>query len=129
MSYYNFEDFKKSCADDVENVIPLNPVLKDAMNHFNLSTKSNLLKFINNDGLENLNFINTKPWEKNPDPSNEIKIDAYEFRSLSKLGYIAFMYNETTRKWIIKSFHLSTNRNPAMSLALKEAGLIETEES
>lgn len=129
MPYYKYEDFKKSCGKDMNNVIPINCVLEDAKNLFNLFPKSRLLEFIYNDGLENLKFINTKLWGKNPNKNNEIYIDAYEFRSLNKLGYIAFMYNKTTRKWIIKSFHLSENRNPAMFLALKKAGLIDLEKN
>jgi len=51
-------------------------------------------------------------------------VDAYEFRSMYKLGYIAFMYNEKTLKWIIKSFHLSENRSLEMVMAFHNAGLI-----
>jgi len=74
--------------------------------------------------MEDLKFVNTKEWENNPDKTFKIYVDAYEFRSLCKLGYIAFMYNEKTLKWIIKSFHLSENRNTTMEMALFKAGLI-----
>jgi len=127
MPYYKYEVFKYACGNDMDNVIPINSVLKNAKETFNLFTKSNLLSFIYNNGLEDLTFVNTKSWEKNPNPNFDIKVDAYEFRSLHKLGYIAFMFNANTKKWIIKSFHLSDNRNMAMCLALQKAGLIKQE--
>lgn len=127
--HYNFEDFKKACAGGTGNVFVTKHASEDAKNHFNISTKSYLLEFIANDGLENLDFINTTPLRTNKNLSNPILVDAYDFRSSCKLGYIAFMYSDTTRKWTIKSFKLSRNRNPVMSLALKKAGLIETEEN
>jgi hypothetical protein len=123
MSYYNYEDFKDACGNNVKNVILFKSAEIDAKSYFNLFPKSRLLDFISNNGLEDLTFINTKDWEKNPNPEDSIKVDAYEFRSLNKLGYIAFMYNEKTKKWIIKSFKISRNSNPAMYLALKKAGL------
>jgi len=65
-------------------------IRSDAGENFNLNTKSQLLEFIHCDGLEDLKFVNTKDWENNPDPANPIKVDAYEFRTMGKLGYIAF---------------------------------------
>lgn len=41
------------------------------------------------------------------------------------LDFIAFMINEKTEKWIIKSLHLSEESNPAMYLAIQKAGLID----
>ena len=73
---------------------------------------------ISNDGLEELTFINTKKWENNPNKIQPILIDAYEFKSMYKLGYIAFMYNNKTNKWNIKSFHLSDNRDISIEMAL-----------
>lgn len=128
MSYYKNNDFINACSNDPKNVIPIGNVLRDASEDFNLRTKSNLLKFISNNGLEDLQFINTKNWEKNPNKSNPIKVDAYEFRTMDRLGYIAFFYNDKTNKWIIKSFHLSDNRNPTMMIALQKAGLMPLED-
>ena len=122
--YYDFSDFEKACREDKAGVIPINNVLKDAADYFNLRTKSDLLDFIANSGLEELNFINKKKWENNPNKKNKIIVDAYEFRSMCKLGYIAFMYNPKTKKWIIKSFHPSDNTNPTMKFALTKAGLL-----
>ncbi|PIX34967.1 MAG: hypothetical protein COZ58_01945 [Candidatus Infernicultor aquiphilus] len=58
------------------------------------------------------------------DKNKPIKVDAYEFTSMYKLGYIAFMHNDETNKWLIKSFHLSSNRNMTIYLAMEKAGLI-----
>ncbi len=120
MPFYNYSDFKNACGANRNNVILLNPVPRDANEHFNLPTKKSLLDFIFNDGLENLVFLNTREWENNPDQSIKVMIDSYEFTSLSILGYIAFMFINKTSKWLIKSFHLSENRNPIMSLALQK---------
>lgn len=117
MPFYVYSEFQNACGTDKNDVIPINSVLKDANEHFNLPTRKSLLDFIFNDGLENLTFINTKPWKANP----KISVDAYDFTSLGILGYIAYMYIEITKKWIIKSFHLSENRNPMMSLALQKS--------
>ena len=111
MSYYRYADFKEACENDRDNVIPINNVLENARNDFTLNTKSHLLDFIQNDGLENLTFINTKDWENNPNKDIPIMVDAYEFTSMYKLGYIAFMHTDETNKWLIKSFHLSSNGN------------------
>ena len=56
MCYYNYTDFKKACGEDGGNVIPINNVTKNAKEVFNLPTKSKLLEFIYNDGLEELKF-------------------------------------------------------------------------
>ncbi|MDH4318550.1 MAG: hypothetical protein OEV64_09195 [Desulfobulbaceae bacterium] len=126
MPYYNYDEFRKACGEDMQNVIWINPVPKDAKELFNLKNKQELLLFIYNDGLESLSFKNTKPWENNPRKDKPVFVDAYEFRSLGKLGYLAFFYNEAG-KWIIKSFHLSENRNLSMEIAIKKALLGITE--
>ena len=102
-------------------------LLNNAANIFNLRTKSDLFNFISNNGLEDMQFVNTKNWENNPDKNNPVKVDAYEFRSMSVLGYIAFFYNDKTKKWIIKSFHLSEHTNPAMMIALQKVGILPLE--
>ena len=124
MPKYDIFEFFRCCNENKNDVVPLKSALDDANSYFGLKTKSNLLDFIGNNGLEDLKFLNTKEWENNPDRTIIIFVDAYEFRSMCKLGYIAFMYNEKTFKWLIKSFHLSENRNTTMEMALYKAGLI-----
>ena len=124
MSAYDFNDFRIECGSIKPKVVLINNVQETAYHDFNLVTKSDVLDFIFNNGLENLDFINTKEWEQNPDKFNPIMVDAYEFSSFYKQGYIAFMFNNKTSFWIIKSFKLSDNRNPAMEIALRNAGLL-----
>jgi hypothetical protein len=124
---YDFEEFRRAC-EDKNNVFLFPAAEKKADDFFNLRTKTQVLEFIINNGLGNLKFLNKKDWKKNPDPSNPIKIDAYEFRSAFKLGYIAFMHNPKTRKWSIKSFKPSKNANQTMMHALQKAGLLASGE-
>lgn len=84
----------------------------DASAHFKLRTNSDVYAFIANGGLENLNHINTKEWENNPNPETEIMVDAYDFYSGKKQGYIAFFFNPKTQKWIIKSFKQNLKQRP-----------------
>lgn len=71
---------------------------------FNLKSASAILAFIGNNGLEQPKFINSAIWENNPDKKSQIMVDAYEFVTGSTLGYIAFLYQPKTSKWLIKSF-------------------------
>jgi hypothetical protein len=121
---YNFLDFKKSCnIKNKKNIFIFHNALKDAGKYFNLPTKKQILDFIYKDGLKNRYFYNTTPWEKNPDKSKKIMVDAYEFESGNKRGYLAFMYSKCTNKWSIKSFHLSENMNDQMFQAIKKADI------
>lgn len=129
MPFYIFEDFRKACGSKVQIVVPMQAAQDSADRDFGLKTQKAILSFIFNGGLENLDFVNTKLWENNPNPSLPINVDAYEFTSVSKLGYIAFFYNGRTSRWVIKSFHLSANMNPIMKIAFKRAGLIKDKES
>jgi len=123
MPTYDFNKFKKCCQENKDCVMPFKKAQDDASLYFGLKTKNALLEFIANDGLEDLSFINTKPWENNSDKNSLILVDAYEFRSMCKLGYIAFMYNEITIKWLLKSFHLSKNSDFAIAIAMRKAGI------
>ncbi len=125
-SSYNFLDFKKACRKKNRNNVFISlKVRKDADKFFNLRTKNQILDFIYNDGLENKSFINTTPWKENPDKNMQIMVDAYEFESGNKRGYLAFMHNKHTNKWIIKSFHLSWNMNDQMFQAIKKSNIMK----
>jgi hypothetical protein len=117
---YKLEDFLLACGETPSKIIPIEDTLNDARKIFKLKTKSELLDFISNGGLEKLEYINTKPWEKNPNPSVPILVDAYHFKSLFMLGYIAFFKNNTTGYWMIKSFHLSDQRNTELEIKLQD---------
>lgn len=126
---YDFEKFRRACGEDKNRVFPFPAALRNAENFFNLRTKTQLLDFISNNGLEDLKFVNKTDWKKNPNPINPIKIDAYEFRSMFKLGYIAFMQNPKTKYWSIKSFKPSRNANQAMKIAFQKVGLLSSGEN
>lgn len=121
-SHYNFENFKKACKNKGLISISEN-VRADADNYFRLRTKKDILDFIENDGLEDLVFINTKPWENNPNKKKIIMVDSYEFRSSGKLGYISIKCNNGI--WTIKSFHLSGDMNYAMRNAINKLDIIK----
>lgn len=121
-SHYNFENFKKACKNKGLISISEN-VRADADNYFRLRTKKDILDFIENDGLEDLVFINTKSWENNPNKKKIIMVDSYEFRSSGKLGYISIKCNNGI--WTIKSFHLSGDMNYAMRNAINKLDIIK----
>jgi hypothetical protein len=123
---YNFSDFKKSCKKKNRNNVFIFPnVLKSADKYFNLRTKNQILDFIYNDGLENRIFYNTTPLKQNPNKNKQIMVDAYEFESGNKRGYLAFTYNDLTDKWTIKSFKLSINTNDQMLQAIKKSDIMK----
>ncbi|MDR0364992.1 MAG: hypothetical protein LBH92_08270 [Bacteroidales bacterium] len=117
---YNLVEFVTCCDKNPEEVYMIGNALRDARNIFHLHTEPDVLKFIANNGLENVSFINSSLWRKNPDPVVEIFIDAYEFMTGGILGYIAFFKN-IKGKWVIKSFHQSNERGGIMEAALKKA--------
>jgi len=123
--YYDVDAFLKACKGWKRlRVVVLKKALDDARNDFGLKTSGEILRFIANGGLEQLEFINSKPWENNPDPSWPMIVDGYEFVSLMKRGYVAFMYNKITGYWTIKSFHISLSASLPFVEAFKKAGFI-----
>lgn len=114
-SGYDFNEFIKNCSKKPTDTYVLKGAMATAKTDFNLRTQAQVLEFIGNNGLENPYLLNVKQWENNPDPKTEIKVDAYGFYSGEKHGYIAFFFQPTTGKWIIKSFKnnlLPDRRNP-----------------
>ncbi|MFO7748542.1 MAG: hypothetical protein R6V54_00465 [Desulfobacteraceae bacterium] len=122
MPYTFFKKFKEACKKDRKNIfVWKSNVLPDAEEYFKLKTEKDLLDFIANDGLEDLVHINTTPWKKNPKPENEIKVYAYNFRTMCILGYIAIMRNLMTKKWVLKSLKHSGDSNNSLGEALGKA--------
>jgi hypothetical protein len=107
---YNLDDFLDACADP-NRVTVHHDAQEGARSYFHLYTEKDLLTFINGRGLENLQYINTMPWDFNPHKPPDIDIDAYSFYSGMKYGYIAFMYVPKTGKWRIKSFKPNSKPN------------------
>ena len=101
---YNFADFLKACANPSEIYIP-ERVIQDAKRDFGLGSKQGILDFIVNGGLEKPSWFNCEKLDKNPFPGIEILVDAYEFYSGFKFGYLAFYKNPKT--CVLKSFKKS----------------------
>lgn len=121
---YSFDEFKRCCIENPMNVIPWRPAERDADKIFGLKTRSELLNFIGNDGLEELTFYNKSMYYDKLGNPLDIFIDEYEFKSGSKLGYIAFMYNKKIGQWFIKSFHRSKNSLLTFNIDLSKIRLI-----
>jgi hypothetical protein len=117
---YDLADFITCCGNNPEMVYMIDNALADAQNIFHLYTQPEVLEFIANNGLEKIIFLNSKPWERNPDPTVKIFVDAYEFMTGGILGYIAFFKNKMGN-WVIKSFHQSNERSGIMEEALRKA--------
>jgi len=94
--------FIKACGEAGE-VIVVTEAMDTARDDFGLATKKDLLEFITNNGLQVPRPINRAPLKNNPDPNNPMLVDAYDFRSGKKFGYMA-IYRGPTGKWILKSF-------------------------
>ena len=123
--YHDFDAFLKACKVRARSrVVVLRKAQDDARNDFGLKTSGEILRFIANGGLEQLEFINSKLWENNPDPSRPVIVDGYEFVSRMKRGYVALMFNKVTGYWTIKSFHISDNANLPFVEVFKKAGFI-----
>lgn len=108
MPYNFFDDFKQACKDKPETIIVEPEAETDARKIYDLKTKSELLEFIGNSGLENIEHVNIAPWRNNPDKVNN-PLDVYAYRGLTmgKSCYIAIIYIEiffgnTINKWKLK---------------------------
>lgn len=121
---YVFDDLVVACKNGTTKVH--RDAIEDAREYFNLHTEQRILDFIVSGGLENLLFINSKHWVNNPNPTNIVKVDAYNFRTGGKKGYMAF-FRAPTGLWLIKSFKLASDRSYEMEDAMRAAGLLRGE--
>lgn len=101
---YDICDLIAACKEEQNRVVVLQTAQSSARVDFKLQTNKAVIEFIANDGLESLDYINTKPWMNNPDKNCPIMVDAYSFYSGPAHGYMAFFFNSKTDKWLIKSF-------------------------
>lgn len=89
---YAIEDFIKDCQDQ-KNIALEHGVLASATRDFMLKTKSELLTYITNGKMEELEFINSIPYRN----SREIPLpicDAYTFTSGYTSGYISLFISQ-----------------------------------
>lgn len=99
---YAWDEFFEACQRGEARV--WYPAIKLASQDFQLHTEDSILEFISNGGLQRLSFINRadfKAWTGKPPPPI---VDAYNFYTGPKKGYLAF-YQMPNWTWIIKSFH------------------------
>jgi hypothetical protein len=123
---YDFKVFLEACGRP-ESMLIKGTMIERARIDFGLNSKADILKFIINDGLKELSFQYTTPLlRKDGSPTGKM-IDAYHFRSLGKLGYLAFFLNENKQIWTIKSFHISDTANTTLKDAFEKAGYFKTE--
>lgn len=93
-SKYQLSNFISACAIGTSKALLLKGAMRAARSDFSLGTQQQVIGFIGNRGLESPKFINSKLWDKNPDPQNEIMVDAYAFFSGYIYGYIAFFISQ-----------------------------------
>lgn len=111
---YDLGAFIEACAQGSKVTVHYD-ARTGARVEFGLPTEKALLEFIGNDGLEDPEFECTRIWGNNQNPSTEIMVDSYRFRSGKKCGYIAFLFMPSpgSGRWRIKSF--KRDANPARS--------------
>ncbi len=126
MPAYIFGSFVAACST-VTSVFVTRGAMETATSDFGLITKATVCSFVANGGLESPTFINTAPWDNNPDPAIPIRVDAYSFFSGFTYGYIAFLFQQKTSMWTVKSFKKNKEpdpRNLAILTALRKAGRV-----
>ncbi len=119
---YDIEDFIRDCHDHKKIVLEYG-VIESASRDFNLRTKRALLEYISNEGMEELEFVNSIPYRKSTDIPPPF-CDAYTFKSGYSSGYLSFYVSRGSEKWILKSFHRSNEFDYTLALALEKAGLL-----
>jgi hypothetical protein len=121
---YDINEFLEACSErdhQPSTVTLVRGVLEKATRDFNIKTRKSLLEFIANEGLEDLEFVNSIEYRISDEIPPPI-CDAYKFMSGYIQGYISFFFSEFNQKWMIKSFHRSDDNGPsAMAMALKKA--------
>lgn len=105
-SFYELKKFESACRQGCDEIHIMKVAKKTARTDFGLPTKKDIVSFIGDGGLVKPRFINTKKWEKNPNPKESVMVDSYAFYSGHLYGYIAFMF--VGGKWTIKSFKENT---------------------
>ncbi len=116
---YSISKFKDACKQGRTKVLVMQGAQQAARADFSLNTAKKILNFIAYGGLENLKFIRTKLWGNNPEPKVPVMVDSYEFYSGRRYGYIAFMFTEKTKKWVVKSFK-NNNELDTRNLAFED---------
>src|SRR5713101_7477342 len=77
---YQLSDLVVACSPPA-SVFVTGGAMLTARTDFNLQTQTAVHEFIAAGGLERPSFINTTPWQNNPNLSPTVMIDAYSFFS------------------------------------------------
>ncbi len=110
---YKWDDFVNACKTGEKAVQVMYDAEQDARNQFSLKTKAETLNFISSGGVHGLDFDKTTPWKNNPrKDTNPIMVDSYNFFAGTDFGYLAFMFQPITQKWLLKSFKKNTKTDP-----------------
>ena len=118
--HYDKEEFIKACGEDPSKVYIPNGPLRDAERDFGLMRKADILAVIADRELENWEWANTAPWEKNPTPEVVIYCDSYNFFFNTDYGYLKFLYNHIRGIWHLTSFKKNDKDDPR-NLTLRHA--------
>ena len=123
---YTLQDFIAACSEG-SGVRVLNSASPTARSDFGLMTDPDIIAWIGEGGLERPQHANTELWEKNPDPTQPIWVDSYNFFSGVDYGYVAFMFQSKTKKWLLKSLKKNDRPDPRPLLLaeqMRKAGLV-----
>jgi hypothetical protein len=93
---------------------------------FGLMTEQAVIDWIGSGGVEKPVHANTEIWRRNPDSSTTVWGDSYDFFSGPVFGYLAFMFQPKTQRWLVKSLKKNDKPDPRFMLLadkLKKAGL------
>ena len=118
---YKLEDFMEACRKGSKAVTVLKSADDTAKSEFRLKSKDDLIHFIGSGGISGLELANNAPWDKNPNKEQEIMVDSYDFFAGSDYGYLAFMFQPVTSKWLIKSFKKNNKPDPRNNTLMGEA--------
>jgi hypothetical protein len=110
--HYSYADFVKACAAGKSKAFVSGGAMKTAERDFKLGTQDKVLSFIAGGGLEKPELANVDIWKNNPKPECPIYIDSYNFFSGVSFGYVAFLHQPATNKWLIKSFKNNDRPDP-----------------
>jgi hypothetical protein len=96
-------------------VVVLSTARERGASDFGLHTPDAICAWIAAGGIEKPEHANTTPWERNPHPG-EILVDSYNFFSGPTHGYLAFMYQPRTSRWLLKSLKRNDQPDPRLNL-------------
>lgn len=100
---YDLNDFLSACAKRPQNVFWGKEVRSDALKYFKLNSTEQILSFLISDKILSWKYINTEKF-RIPGPNFARLIDAYEIKTITIVGYVAF-FKAITEAWQLKSFH------------------------